>query len=255
MPTTVFIGRKSTCSWEGSKLTESELDDMSEEISERALDLVFEGSVASKLQDLASTGAASTWIQDFLENAVSHDVVPWQVGEAVAEAILEKSKGVVFPWNTKRDERNPRASLQGADLVGLSVESSGCRLLFGEVKSSGDEKSPPGVLHGKSGMTQQLERIITKKTLQLTLIKWLIARRIDGVVGDQLDDALACFVETGGASVRLVGVLVRDTEADEDDVSARGIKLGSKVVSPGSVELVVLYLPWKMEYWPDWVAA
>lgn len=228
---------------------------MSEDITERALDVTFEDEVAGRLEDLASTGASAEWLTGFLGEAMSGDLLPWQVGEAIAETVLENSHGVVFPWNTRRDERNPRASFPGADLVGISDEAEGCRLVFGEVKSSSDMSSPPGVLTGKSGMVQQLERLIDDEKLHFALIKWLAARVIDGETGALFDQALTAFIVTRGSSVRLVGVLVRDTPARESDVSTRGRELGEKVVAPGSVELHALYMPRPMAEWVEWVAA
>ncbi len=227
---------------------------MSSDITERALDLAFESDVAEKLQDLALTGASAEWLTEFLEDAVAHEVLPWQVGEAIAETILEKDHEVIFPWNTRRDERNPRSSLPGADLVGISVQPEGCQFMFGEVKSSSDEKAPPSVVAGKSGMTQQLERLINDATLRFALIKWLFAR-VSEETGSSFDEALAAFVSTRGASVRLVGVLVRDTSPSEGDVSTRGRALGGKVSAPGSVELHAMYMPRPMAEWTEWVAA
>ena len=70
---------------------------MSDDVTERALDLPHESEVASKLHDLASTGASAQWLAEFLGEAVSHEVLPWQVGEAIAEAVLENSHSVIFP--------------------------------------------------------------------------------------------------------------------------------------------------------------
>ncbi len=254
MPTTVFTGSQATCTWTGNTWTEDEIVAMSADITERALDLAFEDDVAGRLQDLATTGASAEWLTEFLDEAVSDEIVPWQVGEAIAEAVLEDYHGVVFPWNTRRDERNPRASLPGADLVGISVEPQGCRLVFGEVKSSSDASSPPGVVTGKSGMDQQLERLIEDNRLHFSLIKWLVARVDDEETGASFDEALAAFVQTHGSAVRLVGVLVRDTSPRESDVSARGRALGERVTEPGSVELRAMYVPKPMDRWIEWVA-
>lgn len=68
-----------------------------------------------------------------------------------------------------------------------------------------------------------------------------------------LDDALAAFIQTSGSSVRLIGVLVRDTPASESDVSTRGKALGEKVSTPGSVELHAMYMPKPMAQWIEWV--
>lgn len=177
MPTTVFKGSQATCTWTGTAWTDEEVVAISAEIAERALDLTFESNVTDMLQDLSSTGASAEWLTSFLGRAVSHEPLPWQVGEAIAEVVLEDSHGVVIPWNNRRDERNPRASLPGADIVGFSDEHQGTRFVFGEVKSSSDTRSPPGVLTGKSGMVQQLERLVYDPQIRFALIKWLFCPR------------------------------------------------------------------------------
>lgn len=255
MPTTVFTGSQATCRWTGRAWTEAEVVAMSADIRERALDARFEGEVAERLRDLPSTGASAEWLTRFLGEATSRELRPWQIGEAIAEAILENSHGVVLPWNHRRDERNPRASLPGADLVGISREPEGCRLVFGEVKSSSDASSPPGVVTGRSGMVEQLERLIDDEKLHFALIKWLIARVDDEATAASFGEALAAFVSTRGSAVRLVGMLVRDTPANERDVSHRGRALGERVSAPGSVELHAMYMPKPMAQWTEWVAA
>jgi len=241
--------------WSGHKLDANDLNTLSPEVRERAFDLAHRDAVRNELRDLASTGLASAWIEDFLEQSAAAAVLDWQVGEAIAEAILQEDLGVIFPWNSRRDERVPKASLPGADLVGLSTTADGAVLVFGEVKSSADHGCPPGVVAGKSGMIQQLERILGDPGVQLTLIQWLVARIPDGTLGDLFNEALGRFVNTQGAAVRLVGALIRDTTPNEADVSARGQLLGDKATEPGTVELLVWYLPVPMNEWPGLVAA
>ena len=254
MPTTVFQGIQATCTWEGKTMTTDDVATVRGEIVDRVLDLTHERSVIDNLR-LASAKVSGDWLNDFLEEAVSHEVESWQVGEAIAEVVLQNSHGVVFPWNNRRDERNPKASLPGADLVGVSEEPGGSRIVFGEVKSSAELKSPPGVVSGRDGLDQQLERLIDNQDLQFSLIKWLGARVGDDKTRAIFNKALASFVETNSASTRVIGVLVRDTEPDENDVSRRGRALGDRVVAPGSVELYVLYVPMPMDDWADWAAA
>lgn len=250
-----FAGSHKACTWTGHVLTADEISEMVDDIRERALDLSHSQAVADQLRDLASTGLASEWIEDFLTRAEPAEVLDWQVGEAIAEAILQGSFGVVFPWNSRRDERISKASLPGADLVGISTSPTGAVLVFGEVKSSRDHDRPPGVLVGKSGLIQQLERLLEKPQVQLALVQWLAARVPDGPVGEQFNEALRSFVNSQGASIRLIGALLRDTEADEADVSARGTKLGDLATPPGTVELLVWYLPIPMGDWPGVIAA
>lgn len=255
MAEVTYHGSHSRCSWTGQRLAAADIDLIKDEVRERALDLAYSAALEDQMRDLAQTGAASDWIEAFLADAQGADVLDWQVGEAIAEALLQGDFAVVFPWNTRRDERVPKASLPGADLVGMSTEDGTPALVFGEVKSSADSACPPGVLVGKSGMVQQLERILDDRSVQLTLIQWLSARVPDGPLGDLFNDALGRFVNTQGAAVRLIGALIRDTEPNEADVTARGRDLGDRAAEPGTVELLVFYLPLKMEQWPGLVAA
>lgn len=250
-----FTGTHKACTWTGHVLTDDELSEMADDVRERALDLAQSEAVAEQLRDLASTGLATQWIDEFLTQAEPVEVLHWQVGEALAEAVLQGCCDVVFPWNTRRDERVPKASLPGADLVGLSTSPAGAVLVFGEVKSSQDATRPPGVLAGKSGLIQQLERLLEDPRIHLTLIQWLTARIPDGPLGEQFNEALGNFVNSQGAAIRLIGALMRDTAPDEADVSARGQRLGDLATPPGTVELLVWYLPMPMDDWPGVVAA
>jgi hypothetical protein len=255
MTQAAYNGSHGTCRWTGLVVLEDELHDMTEEITERALDLVQATAVDEHLRDLAETGMSSQWLEQFLTEAQPANPLDWQVGEAIAEALLERDHLITFPWNSRRDERVPRASLPGADLVGLWSDSQASVLVFGEVKSSSDTAHPPSVLVGKSGMVQQLERILADRATQLMLIRWLSARIPEGSLGDKFSDALSRFVNSQGAAIRLVGALMRDTSPEEGDVSGRGRRLGELADSPGIVELYVWYLPTSMSDWPTLVAA
>lgn len=250
-----YEGTHLVCSWSGFVVNTDELDELADAVSERALDLAFSTAAESHLQSLAQTSFAAEWIGAFIKSATPTHVVDWQVGEAFAEAILERDHGVTFPWNTRRDERVPKASLPGADLVGLVSTEDGSPLVFGEVKSSSDGSAPPGVLVGKSGMIQQLERILDDPAVQLTLIKWLIARVPAGTLGEAFNEALGHFVNSEGAAVKLIGALIRDRPPNVADVSHRGKTLGEKAGAPGTVELLVWYLPLEMTAWTSLVAA
>jgi hypothetical protein len=53
----------------------------------------------------------------------------------------------------------PKASLPGADLVGLiALGADDAVLAIGEVKTFEDVDTHPGVMSGRSGMAHQLER-------------------------------------------------------------------------------------------------
>lgn len=251
----VYEGTHLVCSWFGYTVDTDELDGLRDAVLERSLDLAFATTVEEHLQSLAQTSFSAEWIGDFIKAAEPAEILDWQVGEAFAEAMLERDHDIVFPWNTRRDERVPRASLPGADLVGLMTAANESLLVFGEVKSSGDPAAPPGVLVGKSGMVQQLERILDDRLVQLTLIKWLVARVPAGTLGKEFNNALSRFVNSQGAAVKLIGALVRDTTPDQADVSNRGRLLGERAQAPGIVDLFVWYLPIEMAAWSGMVAA
>ena len=101
------------------------------------------------LRALATTDMASEQLERL--RCATPDTKSWEIGEALAECFLETEPylDVCWPWNTVRDRRTPRASLPGADLVGFCRQEDDFWLLIGEVKTSSDASSPPGVMSGK----------------------------------------------------------------------------------------------------------
>jgi len=251
----LFEGSHLRCRWMGRALDQADLDRLAADVRERVFDLAFSDEVEAQMRDLAQTDFSTEWLDSFLAAGRQNDVLPWQVGEALVEAVLEAEFAVVLPWNTKRDQRTPKASLPGADLVGLCQVNDEWHLVFGEIKSSSDKACPPGVVHGKSGLVQQLERILNDPSVQFELIRWLMARVPDGELSSGFSEALTRFVNTRGAGTRLIGSLVRDTSPNELDVSTRGRNLGGLIGDPGTAELHVWYLPIPMADWPGLVAA
>ena len=148
-----------------------------------------------------------------------------------------------------RDRRTPRASLPGADLVGFYREDDTVLLLFGEVKTSSDTKTPPGVMNGGSGMTWQLEQSATRLDVQHALLKWLHARCYDSPYHDLYKRAVARYLESEGKDLMLVGVLLRDTTPSERDLKARGKTFAEKLPAPTRIDLVAWYLPQPIADW------
>jgi len=111
----------------------------------------------SDLRVLATTDMASDALSQWL--AATVDPSPWEVGEALAECLLADVSGILWPWNSERDKRTPRASLPGADLVGFVRTAGTVYLVLGEVKTSSDRDAPPNVLSGRSGMIHQLDQL------------------------------------------------------------------------------------------------
>lgn len=126
-------------------------------VRKRLLDEEHSLEVEADLQALATTEMAVDTLERLL--ALEPEKEDWEVGEALAECVLEEEYGVVWPWNSERDKRTPKASLPGADLIGLIKDGGKALLVLGEVKTSFDAKAPPGVMSGRSGMIHQLDNL------------------------------------------------------------------------------------------------
>jgi hypothetical protein len=119
--------------WRGHRLTEPAEFDLflQGQVKNRVSDAGFEQELADDLQALASTQMASETLLSVL--SASPAPLDWEIGEAIAECLLEDEFNVTWPWNENRDRKTPRASLPGADLVGLVGEDSRVCLLFEDV--------------------------------------------------------------------------------------------------------------------------
>ena len=208
-------------------------------------------SFAADLRGLATTGMETEFVERLL-NAVPESK-SWEIGEAFAECALgdESCCEVHWPWNSVRDRRTPRASLPGADLVGFYRKNDTILLLFGEVKTSSDRNSPPGVMNGGSGMTWQLEQSATRLEIQHSLLKWLYERCGSRPCRDLYEKAVARYLSSEGKDLLLVGVLVRDTDSRESDLEARAKDLVTALPEPTRIELIAWYLPVRIAKWTN----
>jgi len=143
-------------------------------VNPRLTDQENVAQVEADLRDLATTDMETETIERLLRS--TSPVKPWEVGEAMAECLLEDFYGVIWPWNMERDKRTPRASLPGADLVGFWQEGDDVYLVLGEVKTSEDIHTPPNNMTGRSGMIKQLEGLVHNHKLHFCLMKWLSPR-------------------------------------------------------------------------------
>lgn len=225
---------------------------MVNEVASRLHDDLGRADFTSHLNSLASTGFAQNSLRAILD-AEHPEERDWAVGEAVAEAWLEREHGVVWPWNMERDKRTPKASLPGADLVGFVTRGSETRLALGEVKCSSDVNTPPNVMIGRSGMTHQLENLATDVGLLHTLIRWLQPRCRGNSAERYFNSAISLLLQSGNTAITLFGVLVRDTIPNELDLRSRGQHLGGVVNTPTGCHLFALYLPCSVASLPDHV--
>jgi hypothetical protein len=234
--------------WRGHRLTEqAEFDQFLQgPVKSRVSDADFDQELADDLQALASTQMASEALLKVL--SASPAPLDWEIG--VAECLLAEEFNITWPWNENRDRKTPRASLPGADLVGLLEENANVTLLFGEVKTSSDQNQPPGVMAGRSGLAHQIDALANSLEIQASLLKWLYARCKDTRHWPQFEAACARYLQSGGKEVMLVGVLLRDTLPHEDDLRTRGQALAA-LPQPPRARLDAWYAPRPIA---DWVS-
>jgi len=200
------------------------------------------------LRALATTEMASDTITRLLASEPDKEL--WEVGEALAECLLEEERGIKFPWNFERDKRTPKASLPGADIVGFVEDGDEALLVLGEVKTSSDTNNPPQVMTGKSGMIHQLDNLATDISIHHCLLKWLHPRCNNTEFWPLYENAVKKYLASGGRAIKLIGMLMRDTEPNELDLKNRAKQLAAKVLPPTEVELDAWYFPMPIADWP-----
>ena len=197
----------------------------------------FEG----EMRALASTGMAKETLQRLLDSTPTRE--PWQIGEALAECFIKAHFGVTWPWNSERDKRTPKASLPGADLLGLMDEDREAYLALGEVKTSSDPSCPPEVMYGRSGMVHQLDNLAGNIALHRSILVYLEVRCRNTEHWSLFRKAAENYLKTGGKAIRLFGALVRDTAADEGDLRNRALALAPRLSTPTRLRLIAIYIP------------
>lgn len=211
-------------------------------VADRLSDTGEKAEMAELLEGLSLTGMGSENLDKFLA-AEEPETRAWAISEALAEAFLEEEHGVVFPWNNERDKRTPRASLPGADIVGFQQEGGNYRLVIGEVKSSSEKKSPPGVMVGRSGMGHQLDTLADDLSILHQIMCWLFSRIKNTGFVPAFQDAMTRLLDSEYKDICIFGVLLRDRPANSKDLDNRGKALGKKLAEPTRVHLLALYLP------------
>lgn len=198
---------------------------------------------------LATTDVATQTIEAMLSPDIEPEKEDWEVGEALAQCLLAAEYGVKWPWNTERDKRTPKASLPGADLIGFLEIDGDVWLVLGEVKTSSDTHTPPGVMNGRSGMIHQIDILASSFTIQRTILKWLHARCKNTDFWPLFQEATKRYLNSKGREIKLFGLLMRDTPPDVRDLHSRGQSLSQSVTSPTSLELHAWYLPHPIDQW------
>ena len=247
-----YSGSKGAAQWSGHAVVDEGRfkSYMTSRVKARMEDNKAQDQFAAELLGMATTGMATEFVEKLLR-AVPEEK-SWAIGEALAECVLadDETREIYWPWNLLRDRRVPKASLPGADLVGFCKEGNSVLLLFGEVKTSSDANTPPNVMNGSGGMTWQLKEEATRLDIQHALLKWLRARCESDEHRALYKAAVHRYIESLGKEILLAGILLRDTEPNELDVTARAKTLAENLGTPTRIEITAWYLPVPIEDWP-----
>ena len=222
--------------WSGEELDTA----LAGAVSEVVFDTSGKADIEALLAGLAETDFEKKELAQILTDPKPPE--DWRVGEAVAECYLVQQKNCFFPWPDGRDERKTGSSLPGADLVGLHQAEGEDYFVFGEVKTSTENKYPPGAMHGRTGLKQQLEDLKDSAKIKDDLVKYLGYRAGNATWQKQYQGAARKFLRDKN-SIRIFGVLIRDVEPHEDDLRVRVEKLGQDIQGDITIELLALYLP------------
>lgn len=250
---TAYQSVEGCVSWQGESAREGD-----------ELNAFLQGPVAARLNDtegsevftehlrgLSLTGMGQTALEEVLAAEVP-ETRDWAAGEALAEAVLAADHDVVLPWNTERDKRNPFASLPGADIVGFQRDGDSHRLALGEVKCSSEAASPPQVMSGRSGgLIHQIDNLASNLGTICQLLKWLLPRVKHTAHEPTFNTACTRYFNSGRRDLALFGILVRDQQARESDLQARGRLLAGRLQTPTRCHLIALYLPWPIAQLPQ----
>ncbi len=178
------------------------------------------------------------------------NVKNFEIGEAIAEVVLENNFECRFHWNKRRDSKNPQGNQTGADLVGFIENTNEILFLFGEVKTSSEEKYPPQVMTQKgTGMISQLKELYSNPQKRLELICYLQSKTsLNDNIKKDFQSAIKAYYNLDN-KYQLIGVLIRDTEAIENDLKEVYKNLRDTILEPTGLQLVAVYLPIKQEKW------
>jgi len=208
------------------------------------------------LQDETGFDANEGLLADLqaLENEAV-EVQQFRIGEAYAEVILEQEFSCRFHWNENRDARNPKGNKTGADLVGFIQRDGEVLFLFGEVKTSSETANrPPQVMTGGKGIESQLRDLYDdrlKRNILIAYLKNKMRHFPDGHPFKTDFEASQRNYYSGIENFHLIGVLIRDVEQDERDVSLSYGRLKNHILEPQGISLLALYVPLPKEQWLD----
>lgn len=243
--------------YDGVSFEEAEAGDLlSGKVKDVLLDKPQRQEMLTMLQTLQQdTGfqQSQTLLQDIeaLQNE-NVDVQIFRVGEALAEVVLQEHFSCRFYWNELRDARNPKGNKTGADLVGFIEAGNEVLFLFGEIKTSSEQKSPPQVMTNPGGIENQLKDLYQDRDKQFILISYIKNKL--SLIGKEdfqkdFNQAIRTYYQQNAGKYLLYGVLVRTTEINENDIKPSYERLKEEILEPIGLKLLAIYVPIAKKAW------
>jgi hypothetical protein len=99
-------------------------------------------------------------------------------------------------------------------------------------------------------MVHQLDNLASNLATICQLLKWLLPRVKHTTHVTAFNAACTRYFNSGSRDLALFGILVRDQEARETDLQARGSSLAAQLHAPTCCRLIALYLPWPIAQLP-----
>ncbi|MDH7604334.1 MAG: hypothetical protein QHH13_05490 [Melioribacter sp.] len=231
-------------------------DIVKSEVKNKLLDTSQRKEMISVLNALKSeTGfeASETLLLDIqaLQNQ-NVDVQDFRIGEALAEVCLENHFNCRFYWNELRDTRNPKGNKTGADLIGFIEIDNEVLFLFGEVKTSSEQKSPPQVMTNPTGVENQLKDLYKNQNKRLILISYIqnkLGLNNNSNFKNDFDNAIRSYYRSNGSKYLLYGILVRDTGVNEIDIKQSYDKLKNQILDSIGLRLLAIYVSIPKNQW------
>ena len=220
------------------------VDELATALSGPVAGVVYDDSGKANIKALIDGLSETDFEKDEIKRILSDTKPPedWRVGEALAEVYLTDQRECFFPWPDGRDERKSGSSLPGADLVGFQSNGGNDFFAFGEVKTSTEKKYPPGTMHGRTGLKQQLEDLKNDVKIKDHLVRYLGYRAETAPWRHRYKCAFTNYLKSA-TNVRIFGFLVRDVEPNKNDLSVRVTKLAQDHHEDMVIELLAIYLP------------
>lgn len=208
-------------------------------------DILQDTAGNKEMQALLGSVVSTEFEQEGLRELLAEETVlnNWRVGEAIAEAFVADRGGCVFPWPTGRDLKNPNASPAGCDLTGfqrLHDAEFPYRFAFGEIKTSAEKKSPPGVV---TDLGKQLHHLRDNRNVKGALCRYLGHHAVRANWEYMFQSAVKRYLRSDTTDVAVYGVLVRDIEPDTSDISGRASELAVGCPAQTHIQMYALYLP------------